>query len=360
MSTLIFLTSSLAMKWYFSVTNLSFLRDSSMIQIFTCVKIHQAQNYSSPEESIALSNSPREWTNVSELIDVHQCNKVGLSLLLFCVLPLYDFLSFLIHCCLCFWNQHCLGWEIFCTYSRFPEACVSERQISRIVWTIRNSRFPNIHILLMSTPLASVCTPEIRWADQHPEFILLSFPGSHSRVSRTPRVVGLLEESVSHRYAVSRDETTCASFHFRTNKIWWRAFFQIFSFERIRVPNCVILHRILSFTCNINTNELLLQILRLLFFFGNIGLQYAHEYDLLHGKAVSTFFYSCFFLLWAASQFFSMRQAIFDLDVMSSEFPSTSLLGLLYLFRGVSLNNVNIMKSSPWLLIDCLFLSTPQ
>ena len=68
--------------------------------------------------------------------------------------PLYDLLSFLVQCCLCIWNQHCLGWNIFCTCSRFPEACVSERQTSRIFWTIRNSRFP-----------------EIRWTEQHPEFV---------------------------------------------------------------------------------------------------------------------------------------------------------------------------------------------
>ena len=52
-----------------------------------------------------------------------------------------------------------------------PEASVSERQISRIVWSIRNSRFPNIHIFFVCRPPASVGTPEIRWADQHPEYI---------------------------------------------------------------------------------------------------------------------------------------------------------------------------------------------
>ena len=32
----------------------------------------------------------------------------GLSFLLFGV-PFFDLLSFLVHCCLCIWNQHCLG-----------------------------------------------------------------------------------------------------------------------------------------------------------------------------------------------------------------------------------------------------------
>ena len=49
-----------------------------------------------------------------------------------------------------------LGMKTSCTCSRFPEACVSGRQISRIVWIIRNTRFP-----------------ETRWAEQHPEFVLL-------------------------------------------------------------------------------------------------------------------------------------------------------------------------------------------
>ena len=35
------------------------------------------------------------------------------------------------------WNERSFAYT-----SRFPEACVSERQISRVFWTIRNSRFP--------------------------------------------------------------------------------------------------------------------------------------------------------------------------------------------------------------------------
>ena len=34
------------------------------------------------------------------------------------------------------------GERSFVFTSRFPEACVSERQISRVLWTIRNTRFP--------------------------------------------------------------------------------------------------------------------------------------------------------------------------------------------------------------------------
>ena len=42
-----------------------------------------------------------------------------------------------------------------------------------------------------------------------------------------------------------------------------------------------------------------------------------------------------------------MRQAMYDLDVMSSEFPSISHPGLLYPFKGVSFNNMNLVKSCP-------------
>ena len=39
-----------------------------------------------------------------------------------------------------------IAWDerSFVCASQFPEACVSERQISRVFWTIRNSRFPKI------------------------------------------------------------------------------------------------------------------------------------------------------------------------------------------------------------------------
>ena len=39
------------------------------------------------------------------------------------------------------------------------------------------------------------------------------FPGSHLRVSRTPQTFGVTWRILSHKYAVPRDETTCACFH---------------------------------------------------------------------------------------------------------------------------------------------------
>ena len=103
------------------------------------------------------------------------------------------FFLFLVHCWLCIWNQHCLGWKIFCTCSRFPEACVSERQT---FWTIRNSRFP-----------------EVRWTEQHPEFVLSFFPRPHLRVSRTPRLQGLLEECCPTDTLCRETRQSCACFH---------------------------------------------------------------------------------------------------------------------------------------------------
>ena len=105
----------------------------------------------------------------------------GLSLLLFCV-PLYNVLSFLVHCCLVVWNQHCLGWKIFCTYSRFREANVSERQISRIVRTIRDTRFVCVYTRdSLSRTIFEVNTS--------------FFHGPHLWVSRTPQVFRVVPQT---------------------------------------------------------------------------------------------------------------------------------------------------------------------
>ena len=54
------------------------------------------------------------------------------------------------------------------------------------------------------------------------------FPGSHLRASRTPQVVGLPEEFLSHRYATSLHETACASFHLKIRKLGEEFFFRSF------------------------------------------------------------------------------------------------------------------------------------
>ena len=113
----------------------------------------------------------------------------GLSSLLFCVPLRTSFHSFSTSA---FASGINIAWceRSFIHTARFPEACVSERQISRIVRTIRDSRFPNFF----------VCTPRIRVYTRDSLSRSTSgvqtsfFPGSHLRASRTPRVVGLPEE----------------------------------------------------------------------------------------------------------------------------------------------------------------------
>ena len=215
----------------------------------------------------------------------------GLSLLLFCV-PLFYLLSFLFHCYLCVWNQHCLRWKIFCTYSvsqdkrgRSPEMaahfiCVYTLRISVYTWDS------------LSRTTSGVCTS--------------FFPSPHLRASRTPRVVGLLEEFFPQkRHVARRDSTRQLS---PENKwIKWRAFFRSFHRNEF-VYQVVILHRIQSFP------EFCFRHFGSCYFGTTVSRMHVREHCLLHGIAV--------FRL--RSQFLSMRQAMYDLNVMSSEFPSIS------------------------------------
>ena len=86
------------------------------------------------------------------------------------------------------------------------------------------------------------------------------FPSSHLRVSRTHRVVGLLKEFWLTD-TPSLDETSCVSFHLKKKKIRCRDVFRSFHWNEF-VYQVVILHRILSFSCNTNTND---------FFFRHFG-----------------------------------------------------------------------------------------
>ena len=73
--------------------------------------------------------------------DVHQCITVDFPYLLFlCAFFMTSFHSFSI---VAFASGINIAWveRSFVHTSRFPEACVSERQISRVFGTIRNSRF---------------------------------------------------------------------------------------------------------------------------------------------------------------------------------------------------------------------------
>ena len=93
-----------------------------------------------------------------------------------------------------------------CTYSRFPEASVSERQISRIVWTIRDSRFVCAYTRYsLRRTISEVCTS--------------FFPGPHTRVPRTLRVLGSLEEFFPQTRRVARRDNKRLAFTLKIRKL---------------------------------------------------------------------------------------------------------------------------------------------
>ena len=112
--------------------------------------------------------------------------------------------------------------------SRFPEACVSERQISRVFWTIHNSRFP-------------------KFAEQDN-----SRSSSLESVSYSPDFQGYSKNVVSQiRCAARRDNVRLFS---PLRKIGWRA--SLRSLHRNDfVGKVVIQSRIPSFPWEINTTE---------------------------------------------------------------------------------------------------------
>ena len=122
----------------------------------------------------------RTFTDVFVLLDVadvHQCKKVDFPYLLFlCAFFLTSSHSFSM---VAFSSGINIAWNerSFVCASRFPEACVSERRISRVFWTIRNSRFL-----------------EFLWTEQHSEFILLSSQFLTWEYLVLPWFSGLLEE----------------------------------------------------------------------------------------------------------------------------------------------------------------------
>ena len=63
---------------------------------------------------IALANISRDVVVLLDVADVHQCNKVDFPYLLFLCAFLQNLLSFLFHCPLSIWTQHCLKWNMFC------------------------------------------------------------------------------------------------------------------------------------------------------------------------------------------------------------------------------------------------------
>ena len=100
-----------------------------------------------------------------------------------------------------------IAWDerSFVCASRFPEACVSERQISRVIWTIPNSRFP-------------------KFADQNhirsSYFLLPRF--TLESISYSPDLFRVTWRILSHRYEAFDNSPTISSSSFFF-KNWWSA-----------------------------------------------------------------------------------------------------------------------------------------
>ena len=91
---------------------------------------------------IVLANNPWDVLVLMNEADVHQCNKVDFPYLLF--LCAFFVTSFHFFSIVAFSSGIIIAWDersVIHT-SWFPEACVSERQIFGVFWTIRNYRFP--------------------------------------------------------------------------------------------------------------------------------------------------------------------------------------------------------------------------
>ena len=112
------------------------------------------------------------------------------------------------------------------------------------------------------------------------------FPGSHLRVFRTPWIFRFTWRILSHRYAVPRDETTCACFHLQ-RKLGEEL--SLRSFHRNEfVRNVVIRHRIPSFPCNINTIEFVLP--QMFWLLSNSPILLPHRKFLLGGVSFNNIY----------------------------------------------------------------------
>ena len=96
---------------------------------------------------VVLGNIHRNVLVLLDVADVHRCNTVNFPYLLFlCAFFMTSFHSFSF---VAFSFGIKIAWSerSFVHTSRFPEACVSERQISRVFRNIRNCRFPKFVLL---------------------------------------------------------------------------------------------------------------------------------------------------------------------------------------------------------------------
>ena len=140
------------------------------------------------------------------VVDVHQCNKVNFPYLLFlCAFLWLPFIPFPL-------SPTLLGMkDLLFILLGFPRYA-SMRD--------RSPESSEPHVTLDSRSSLIRTTFGV-----HASF----FPGSHLRVSRTPQIFKVTWRILSHRYAVPRDETTCACFHFQrelSEELSWYLFIE--------------------------------------------------------------------------------------------------------------------------------------
>ena len=250
-------------------------------KVFTYVQVHQAQNYVSREEIIMfLDHFPGSvHVLMDERMSFNQWIKVDYPRDCFVCLFITSFHSF-----------------TTAAIASGIKIALGERSFAHSLG------FP-ISILCLGVHTPYLCVhPEIPEQNNIRSLYFFSYQFLTWEYLVLPGFLGLLEEFLSHRYAVSRDETTCASFHLDKRKIWWRAFFRSFHWNEF-MYQIARLHRIPSFTCNINTNEFCLR----------------HFGSCYFGTTVSR-------MHVRFPKFWSIGQAIHDLNVMSSEYSSISPL----------------------------------
>ena len=164
----------------------------------------------------------------------------GLSLPFVFECLLYDLLWFLFHCRFAFELNMAWGERSFVCASRFPEACVSERQISRVLWTIRNSRFPTFadqnhirssYFFLPRFSLESISyspgflftwrifVSQIRCAARRDNMCLLS-PSEKIKWRDFLKMLWLLQSS--HRVLYFLSEEFHSTIYELYGSIWWR------------------------------------------------------------------------------------------------------------------------------------------
>ena len=158
----------------------------------------------------------------------------GLSLLLFVCLC-DTLLSFFFPCCHCVWNQHRLGWNVLCTYSRFPEVSVFDRSLELSELFVTLGLPISTFYLCVHPPHSCVHRDSSRSSSGVCTFF---FSGPHLRVSRTSRVVGLLEEFCHTDTSCDETKQHASAFFLKIRKLEEELSSNLF----IGANSCIKLH----------------------------------------------------------------------------------------------------------------------